>query len=165
QSYLLETARIENTTFAQNSGSGALCVTRSDHEATDGWRMFVTSGVFWGNTRDIRLRKRVSVPNIDARLYNNILGNGVDANRPLAAAPVLSLSGDPQFVNPATDDWRLGGASPGINSGRIDANLMSQKDFAGNARWQGTAPDRGAFESDIGSTATVLTVINTNDAG
>lgn len=165
RAYRLETARIENTTFAQNSGNGALCVTRADHEAADDWRMFLTNNVFWDNTRDIRLRKRAAVGSIDARLYNNILGNGVDAIPSLAASPVATLTGNPQFVNPASDDWRLAGASPGINSGRNDINLYARKDFSGNARWQGTAPDRGAFESDIGSTATVLTVTNANDSG
>lgn len=165
RSYGMETARIEHSTFSQNNGSGALCVTRADAEEADAWRMFVTNNVFWDNTRDIRLRKRASVPNIDARLYNNILGNGMDANRPLAAAPMQTQYVNPQFVDPATDDWRLGGASPGINSGRNDVNLLSQKDFAGNTRWQGAAPDRGAFESNVGSTATVLTVTNTNDTG
>lgn len=165
RAYWLETARIESSTFSQNNGDGALCVTRADAEETDAWRMFMTNNVFWNNTRDIRLRKRASVPTIDARLYNNILGNGMDANRPLAAAPMQSLYVNPQFVDPAVGDWRLGGTSPGINSGRNDANLYFQKDFSGNARWQGTAPDRGAFESDIGSTATVLIVTNTNDSG
>jgi hypothetical protein len=60
---------------------------------------------------------------------------------------------------------RLQGASPAINSGRTDANLLSQRDFDGGPRWFGDAPDRGAFESAIGSTATVLTVTNANDAG
>ncbi|MCX7556223.1 right-handed parallel beta-helix repeat-containing protein [Xanthomonadaceae bacterium JHOS43] len=165
RAYWLETARVEGNTFAQNNGSGALCVTRADVEETDAWRMFATNNVFWGNSLDIRLRKRGSVGSIDAQLSNNILGSTVNAIPALTSAPVASLTSNPQFVNPATDDWRLGGASPGINSGRIDTTLLSQKDFAGNARWQGTAPDRGAFESNIGSTATVLTVTNTNDAG
>lgn len=165
RAYWLETARVEGNTFAQNNGSGALCVTRADAEEADAWRMFATNNVFWGNSLDIRLRKRGSVGSIDAQLSNNILGSTVNAIPALTSAPVASLTSNPQFVNPATDDWRLGGASPGINSGRIDTTLLSQKDFAGNARWQGTAPDRGAFESNIGSTATVLTVTNTNDAG
>jgi parallel beta-helix repeat protein len=165
RSYGMETARIEGSTFSQNNGAGALCVTRADAEETDAWRMFMTNNVFWNNTRDIRLRKRASVQTIDARLYNNILGNGMDANRPLATAPMQSLYVNPQFLDPGSDDWRLGGASPGINSGRSDINLYAQKDFSGTVRWQGSAPDRGAFESNIGSTATVLTVTNTNDSG
>jgi hypothetical protein len=78
---------------------------------------------------------------------------------------VASLNVDPLFVDAAAGNFRLQGASPAINSGRTDANLLSQRDFDGGPRWFGDAPDRGAFESAIGSTATVLTVTNANDAG
>jgi hypothetical protein len=32
-------------------------------------------------------------------------------------------------------------------------------------RWFGTLPDRGAFESSVGTTSTTITVTNTNDSG
>lgn len=163
--YDLETVTIEHNTFAQNIGDGALCLTRSDLPETDDWRLFASSNVFWGNLTDIRLRKRAAVNSIDARLYNNVLGNGVNANRPLAMTPVATSTGDPQFANPAGNDWHLSSASPAINSARVNVNLLQQKDFEGNPRWYGEAPDRGAFESNIGTTATVLTVTNTNDTG
>ncbi|MBK7013492.1 MAG: right-handed parallel beta-helix repeat-containing protein [Xanthomonadales bacterium] len=163
--YDLETATIEHSTFAQNIGDGALCLIRSDLPETDDWRLFASSNVFWGNLTDIRLRKRAAVSSIDARLYNNVLGNGVNANRPLAMPPVATSTGDPQFANPAGNDWHPSSTSPAINSARVNVNLLQQKDFDGNPRWYGEAPDRGAFESNIGTTASVLGVTNANDSG
>lgn len=97
-------------------------------------------------------------------MRNNIYAV-LDANRPLTSAPVATLNVDPLFVDAAAGNFRLQGASPAINSGRTDVNLVGQQDFEGNPRWFGQAPDRGAFESNIGSTSPVLTVTNTNDSG
>lgn len=163
--YNLESMRVEHTTFASNVGDGALCLARDDLPETDNWLLRLYSNVFWDNTQDVRLRKRNSVPNIEVHAFNNIFGNGISANRPVFPVAVATLTSDPQFVNAAANDWRPAGGSPAINSGRVDINLNTQKDFAGNPRWFGAAPDRGAFESNVGSTATVLSVTNSNDSG
>lgn len=163
--YNLESMRVEHTTFASNVGDGALCLARDDLPETDNWLLRLYSNVFWDNTQDVRLRKRNSVPNIEVHAFNNIFGNGISANRPVFPVAVATLTTDPQFVNPAANDWRPAGGSPAINSGRVEINLNTQKDFAGNPRWFGTAPDRGAFESNVGSTTTVLSVSNSNDSG
>ena len=163
--YELDWIRVEHSTFAANAGAGGLCIDRNDLSNTDAWRLRLANNIFWDNSRDVRLRKRNSVGSIDVVASHNLFGNGIDANLPLSSAPVATLTGNPQFTNPALDDWRPGGASPAINTGRLDANLLALKDFAGDTRWYGSAPDRGAFESAIGSTATVLTVTNTSDSG
>ncbi len=158
----LERVTIRHSTFANNEGPG-LCVGRTDF-AEDDWRLELTDSVFWDNGGvDIQLNNP-AVQTIDAVLRNNIY-TALQSNRALRTAPVATSTANPQFVNAAAGNWRLSGASPAINSGRIDVNLLNQRDFDGGPRWFGEAPDRGAFESNIGNTATVLTVTNTNDSG
>lgn len=158
----LERISIRHSTFANNAGPG-LCVGRTDF-AEDDWRLELSDSVFWDNGGvDIQLNNP-AVQTIDAVLRNNTY-TALQSNRALRTTPVATSSANPQFVNAAAGNWRLSGGSPAINSGRVNANLLNQGDFEGNPRWFGEAPDRGAFESSIGSTATVLTVTNTNDAG
>ena len=155
---------VRNSTFADNAGRG-LCVGQAEYEDDD-WRVTLVNNVFWGNAgADIRfINPDPDVTTIDAVLRNNTY-TLLETNRSLRQAPSGTSSANPQFVNAAAGNWRLGGASPAINSGRTDSALLTQKDFDGNVRWFGAAPDRGAFESNIGSTATVLTVTNINDSG
>jgi parallel beta-helix repeat protein len=157
-----ERAWITQGTFVSNAGP-ALCVGRLDRAEED-WRLDIASSVFWDNgSVDIQLNNP-DVQTIDAVLRNNTY-TAIQSNRNLRTAPVASSSANPQFINAAAGNWRLAGGSPAINSGRINSNLVIQRDFDGGPRWFGEAPDRGAFESNVGSTATVLTVTNTNDAG
>lgn len=157
-----ERTSVSHSTFVNNAGPG-LCVGRIDQDEDD-WRLDLTNSVFWDNGGvDIQLNNP-DVQTIDAVLRNNTY-TAIQSNRALRTTPVATSSANPQFVNAAAGNWRLAGGSPAINSGRIDVNLLNQGDFEGSPRWFGEAPDRGAFESNVGSTATVLTVTNTNDAG
>ncbi len=157
-----ERASVSHSTFVNNAGPG-LCVGRIDQDEDD-WRLDLTNSVFWDNGGvDIQLNNP-DVQTIDAVLRNNTY-TAIQSNRALRTVPVATSTANPQFVNAAGGNWRLSGGSPAINSGRINSNLLGQRDFEGNPRWFGEAPDRGAFESNVGSTATVLTVTNTNDAG
>lgn len=154
---------LRHNTFVGNQGAAALCVgaTSGGHD----WTVNLTNNIFRDNgPLDIRLRKPGSYSSMPATVRNNIYAS-LSSNPSLASGAVATLNIDPAFVNPAAGNFRLQTASPAINSGRTDVNLFSQRDFDGNPRWFGAAPDRGAFESDIGSTATVLTVTNTNDSG
>lgn len=54
-----------------------------------------------------------------------------------------SVTGDPRFVNPAGNDFRLGSSSPAINKGAA-TSIMA--DMAGTPRPQGNAFDIGAYE-------------------
>lgn len=164
-SSILERLTIRHSTFVANTGPAALCVGGTVQVDSNDWSVNLTSNIFRDNGAiDIRLTKHPSQPNIPATLRNNIYAT-LDANRPLTSAPVATLNVDPLFVDAAGGDFRLQGASPAINTGRTDVNLVGQRDFEGNPRWFGQAPDRGAFESNIGSTSPVLTVTNANDAG
>jgi len=157
-----ERAVVENSTFADNAGPG-LCVGRTNYEEDD-WRLDLVNSVFWNNGGvDISLNNPAEAT-INAVLRNNTY-TAIESNRALRTSPTATSSGNPLFVNAASDDYHLQGASPAINSGRININQQTQADFEGNARWFGTAPDRGAFESNIGSTATVLNVTSSADSG
>lgn len=60
-----------------------------------------------------------------------------------------NLNADPQFVNPATQDFHLQPGSPGINAG-TDA-FAPEEDYDGIPRPQGEGYDMGAFEADANS--------------
>jgi uncharacterized repeat protein (TIGR01451 family) len=55
-----------------------------------------------------------------------------------------SLTGDPKFVDPATDNYQLGGGSVVIDRG---TNLGITVDIQGNVRPQGGGFDIGAYEN------------------
>jgi parallel beta-helix repeat protein len=157
-----ERASVTHGTFADNAGPG-LCVGRTDYEEDD-WRLDLVSSVFWGNGgTDISLNNP-GVATIDAVLRNNVY-TAIQSNRALRSSPTGTSSTNPLFVNAVAGNWRLSGASAAINTGRVNSNLVNVRDFDGNPRWFGDAPDRGAFESNIGTTNPVITVTNTNDSG
>jgi hypothetical protein len=160
---LIDRIVIRNNTFVGNRGVAALCIGNTS-ESSD-WTVNLTNNVFRvNNNADIRLRKPASQGAIAATVRHNIYA-ALDASPPLAALPVSTLNVDPLFVNPAIGNFRLQSTSLAINAGRIDANLLAERDFDGNPRWFGDAPDRGAFESNIGTTSPVITVTNSNDSG
>ena len=64
---------------------------------------------------------------------------------------------DPGFWNVSISDFRISSSSPAANAGVLDAALTDfagrygitlDKDFFGNPRVTGAAPDIGAYESD-----------------
>lgn len=157
----LERVTITGSTFADNN-TPALCI--SDDTGMPDWLLVLRNNIFWGNgSTDIRLNNP-AVNTYRVLIQNNTYA-GLSSDKPLSSAPTGTSGANPLFVDAAAGNYRLQGASPAINSGRIDANLVAQRDLDGNPRWFGQAPDRGAFETNIGSTNPVLTVTNTNDSG
>lgn len=60
----------------------------------------------------------------------------------------------PRFLDAEKGNYNVDASSPCINNGYREFPVEVQYDFAGNPRWAGTAPDIGAFESDIVSSVT-----------
>jgi parallel beta-helix repeat protein len=158
-----ERITLRHNTFVGNQGGPAVCVgsTSGSHD----WTLNLTNNIFRDNgSLDIRLRKPGSYTSMPATIRHNIYAN-LSSNPPLASPAVATLNVDPAFVDPTVGNFRLQPTSLAINSGRTDMTFLTLRDFDGNPRWFGDAPDRGAFESNVGSTATILTVTNTNDSG
>lgn len=161
----LERVAVSHSTFAGNLGDG-LCV----GDAGFGWRITIDNSVAWGNGgEDIRFVQGAGLPvvgatEIDATLRNN-LWSRFQSSLPPSRPATGTLTTDPRFVDPAGLDFELANASPAVNSGKTLADSAVDRDLKGDLRWFGDAPDRGAFESPVGSSATVITVSNTNDAG
>jgi parallel beta-helix repeat protein len=124
----------------------------------------ISRNIFSRSGLDLVLVSQVDEDLIELRLVDNIYGT-VNASDPLEISPVGTLNSSPQFVDRANLNFRLLATSPGINSGTGNAALQTQLDFDGNPRWFGDKPDRGAFESNIGTTAATIVVTNTNDSG
>ena len=75
------------------------------------------------------------------------------------------IDANPQWLNPAAGDYRLGGASPAVNSGTGQGWLGAPfYDINHGLRTVGSIPDRGAHESPF-SNSTVLLVTNAADSG
>ena len=55
-----------------------------------------------------------------------------------------NLTGDPQFVNPAANDFRVQPSSAAVNAGVTISGVMD--DFNGLLRPRGSAYDIGAYE-------------------
>ena len=72
---------------------------------------------------------------------------------------------DPKWMNPGAADYRLQAASPAVNSGNaLDPFGNPATDIAGNKRWVGSHPDRGAYESPF-SDQTSYVVTSAADSG
>jgi len=78
----------------------------------------------------------------DAEVYNSIFGLYRSYNN--------NFSANPQFIDPANDDFRLRKGTPASNKGNQE-NIPEwlQTDFYGNARVLGDAIDIGAFEGSV----------------
>ena len=157
---LLDYFALSQSTIANSQGDG-LCVGQIE---ADGLRMAIQNSIVWGSGGDDIVLTVDPDNAMDAALTHNTYATLV-TNRPLLVAPVATLNSDPQFVNPAIGDYELGGSSSSINSALLLANSWGDKDLKGDARLFGAGVDRGALESPIGSTATTLTVTNSNNSG
>lgn len=144
--------RLDGNTFADNL-HGIVC---RDCAGT------ARNNIFWDNGFDLRVEGDNS--GVSLVLSNNVISSIV-SEAPLAVAPVASSTADPLFVNAAAQNYRLQNTSPVINTGTPIGVAQTGSDHVGNVRWFGTLPDRGAFESSVGTTATTITVTNTNDSG
>lgn len=156
----LERVTLSHVTIAGAAGNG-MCIGKGD---SNGWSVSLVNNVFWDNDGDDIVLDASGTASIEAGLYNNTYSSLVSSNA-LSDAPVGSLFSNPQFVNPAAGNWELGGTSTSINSGFPQPNVGNDFDLKGDTRQFSIAADRGALESEVGSTAATLVVTNTADSG
>jgi len=151
-----DSVSIVHSVFTGNHTKG-FCI--DDNTPSGGWHVDAYNNIFWGNAgTDIYLRSSDS--QTDAVLASNIIESASIVPAP-ATAPSGSLNQDPKFVDPASDNYRLQIGSPAINSGST-ASLGISEDIDGGLRQIGSAPDRGAYESNVDDTQ-IITVTNTSD--
>lgn len=159
---LLELVSLTHVTIADGSGNG-LCVGQTASNEPGDIRVRLFNSIAWGNSggTDIRLRQ---LGVIDGILNANTYGS-LSVVPSLSQSPSATMTSDPQFVAPSGNDFELGGSSTSINSAAILANTLTEVDLKGDARQFSTAPDRGALESAVGSTATTITVTSSANSG
>ena len=157
----LDVVKVESSLFADNGGDG-LCV---GHDPGRGWgNAFVYNSIFWGNAGyDI-----VSVTDessSDILLRANLLQTTNIVPAP-TSPPSGTLTANPQFVDAAGGDYRLGDFSPAKDSGYIlPPSGLPSIDIQGLPRIIGAGLDRGPFENQAIPTQFIYTVTNTNNSG
>jgi parallel beta-helix repeat protein len=150
---------IRNNTYADNAGSG-LYVPNGEG--------LIINNIFRNHAGpwDLRVIGSDAFDSLDVVVKNNVYASGrLDVLGIWGYVPGGQQSVDPLFVNPAALDYRISNTSPVINTGLPYGSPGAGADHDGGTRWTGQAPDRGAYESSIGSTATTLVVTNTLDSG
>jgi len=96
--------------------------------------------------------------NIGSSIFHTYFGGGSYGHS-------NNLDVDPLWNAPASGNYHLQPASPAVNSGDIlDPLGAPPTDVAGGARWIGSHPDRGAYESSVNDLASFV-VTSTADAG
>lgn len=152
---------LTHSTIAHNNGNG-LCIGRDLVNDDDGSAVRLDNNILWANAGiDLELRDTSN----HIRRNNTLSSASFEFANPNGGSSG-SLSFDPLFVNPAANDFRLQNASTSINSGVIAPNNgLPQYDIAGNARWIGPAPDRGAYESSVTGAGQELLVTRNDDDG
>ncbi|MEO5625413.1 MAG: choice-of-anchor Q domain-containing protein [Dokdonella sp.] len=141
-------------------GNKDFCLT--DHSATSSFSIY--NSVLWSSdavsglpvfTGDLN-------PQSSIKLVNDLF-----LGQDTIATPIVQnqINADPKWVNPAASNYRLQNASPAINSGTLFTSVGEPAtDIEGHVRLNGSAPDRGAYESLVTDQSTLL-VTNTNDSG
>ena len=161
QNSLLELVSMSHVTVANGNGSG-LCIGQTQSNDPGDIRVRLYNSIFWGHPDgDVRLRQ---VGVIDSIISQNTWG-GISVVPGLTQSATGTLTSDPQFAAPASNNFELGGTSTSINSGSILPNSATDVDLKGDARQFSTAPDRGGLESAVGSTAATITVTSAADSG
>ena len=152
----LNEAQVVNSVFASNGGSG-LCLV--DGFGNTGWTLQAYNNLFWGNggsdlyTRDSN----------DIHLVDNIYHTTNMSPAPATAASG-TLDADPQFKDPAADNFSIHLASPAVNTGTANVpGILPALDISGFTRLIGSHPDRGAYETIMDDTLAIT--VNSTSGG
>jgi len=150
------TLELINDTFVNNTSGYGVCIYdhfdgHSDHGNPS---LFAYNSIFYGNQVDVFDENNAVV------LVDNVIGTH---NYPGYIINAGTLTGDPKL----NSNYRpiVSPPSPVINSGTGDVRGgLPASDLDGGARMVGSAPDRGAYESNVDD-AFILSVTNNNDSG
>lgn len=152
--------RVFNNARVGARGAGILLSSGKGHQAYN--------NLVWGNVRGIQLGPDtldavvyhnvvyanrghglfVSPGSVNARIHNNIIWQNAGAdylNTGRKTINTHNLIGlDPGFLDANAGNFRLRANSPAIDAGTLLGSITT--DIAGARRWQGDAPDIGAYE-------------------
>jgi len=150
--------RVVNNTIANNLANTGLCVMSASIPV-------LANNIVRDNGADISTwcgfgPVVIAAP---ASSYNNSFQT---RNTPLPMFEVGTSTADPAFIDPGVN-FRLRNDSPALNTGSTSALIsLPATDIEGNVRFQGSAPDRGAYESaNTGSFVQTVTNVNDNGSG
>ncbi|HYK56052.1 MAG TPA: choice-of-anchor Q domain-containing protein [Flavisolibacter sp.] len=141
--YSTGNAILTNVTFSNNSIGRTAAGGGAFYRA--GGTPVIYNSIFWGNTRFGNISDQISgLVTID----NSIVQDGY-------ATGTNILIGNPLFVNASTDNLRIKGGSPAINSGD-NAKTSTPQDIEGNPRIFDGVVDMGAYENQGSESLTIL---------
>ena len=150
---------VVHNTFFDNAASTAGGIALSASEVNVFNNLFAENT--GGTSADVFVDDTSVTPVV--HLFNNILsefclGSGSCDVGALGDNQGGNLIGvDPLLTDPAAGDFHLKAGSPAINAGSLEAPILLDTDFEGDARLQGSAPDIGADETDACGNGTVET--------
>jgi parallel beta-helix repeat protein len=151
-----------NNTIADNVRSGLL-VPNGDG--------LIANNIFYGNAGpwDWRVIGEDAFDSIDVAVVRNLYelsrSDVLGIWQYVPSGNFNSATVNPLFINPAALNYQLGTTSALINKGIANGQPGAGADHDGGPRWTGESPDLGAYETNIGSTATTLTVTSTSNSG
>lgn len=143
---------IQHSVVSGNPAYG-VCIGSSFANEDDGFQVWLDNNIFFANAMSLSIEQTSR----HVRRNNVIDGNVFEYGAADPGASGGNSTANPLFVNAGGGDFRLQNASPAINSGRTTTFAgLPQYDIVGNPRWVGPAPDRGAYESAIDGTETLI---------
>jgi parallel beta-helix repeat protein len=146
---------VTHNTVVSNEAESGICI-------VSGAPPRVANNIVRGHDFDLDTACSPAGSGVGVRLFNNHFQTrrGV-----LPISELGSSTADPGFVSPATLNFRLNASGSAVNTGSTSASVnLPSVDFDGAVRFQGSAPDRGAFENP-NTGQFVQTVSNINDSG
>jgi len=120
--------------------------------------VYVEAGTV-GITNTLIASHAVGIQNVNGSIFQDytlFFANGTNLSGTVAGGS-HSLTGDPAFVDPSADDYRLGKGSAAIDAG-IDTGITH--DLDGTARPQGNGVDIGAYEATTIPVSLYLPLVN-----
>jgi len=159
----LDLVQIENSLFANNAEDG-FCIGHDGTQARSWGSAAIYNSIFWNNGGDDVWTISTESQSDLALRYNILQGTSIAP--PSSIGAVGTLNADPQFVNAAAGDFRIGNASPARDTGSTAIpDGVPTTDIQGLQRIVSSTIDRGPYENQSAGALFNYTVTNTNDTG